>query len=435
MRRTLLLFAALLALGFAAPAHPAEVVVVHIHDTIQPASQRYLERGLDEAARRDASLAIVELDTPGGLMSSMREMVTAITTSPVPVAVYVTPAGAQAASAGFFLLMAADIAAMAPGTNTGAAHPVGGQGKNLPEDVRLKATNDAAAMIRSLTKPRDRNVELAEKAITESLSFSADEAHEKNLVEVVEPDLPALIKALDGREVHRFSGEAATLELKDAIVTEVPPSRAEELLSVLANPNIAYILMAIGMLGIYMELAHPGAVLPGVVGAIALLLALFSMSVLPVNLVGVALMLVALVLFILEVKVTSYGLLTVGGLIAFVLGSLMLFDAPIPDMRVSLSVILPTAVVLAGVVIFLLTRVVRVHRTRPATGREGMVGEVGEVRVALAPEGTVRVHGEWWVARSSGSELPVGTRVRVTRVDSFTLEVEPIDGSEGERRA
>ncbi len=424
----------LLLLAVAIPAAGGEVVRLRLADTIQPASRRYVERGLAEAARRGAALVVVELDTPGGLVTSAREITSAITGSPVPVAVYVAPAGAQAASAGFFILMSADVAAMAPGTNTGAAHPVGGKGENLPEDVREKATNDAAAMVRSLVQHRGRDPELAEKAVTESLSFTAEEALEKGLVDLVVPSLDELLDELEGRTIHRFSGAETTLELEPVLVTEVDPTPAERFLSVLANPNVAYLLMALGMLGIYMELSHPGAILPGVVGVIAILLALYSLSVLPVNLAGAALMVVAVVLFMLEVKVTSYGLLTVGGLVSFVLGSLMLFDAPIPDMRVSLGVILPTAVVMAVVTVFLLSRVLAAHRRPPLTGREGLVGERGEARTDLAPSGKVLVHGEYWDAVSDdGSAVPTGAAVEVVDVEGRRLRVRSVATEEGER--
>ena len=429
--RTLILAVGLVTALFAAPPlEAARVAVLRLADTIQPASQRYVERALGAAAASGAALVVLELDTPGGLLASTRKITTAITTSPVPVAVYVTPSGAQAASAGFFVLQAADVAAMAPGTNAGAAHPVGGKGENLPEDVREKATNDAAALIRSLADRRGRDAALAERAVTESLSFTAKEALEKRLVDVVASSREALYHQLEGRTVRRFSGEAATLALAPVDEVRFPATPGERLLMTLANPNIAYLLMALAMIGIYTEVTHPGAILPGVVGVLALLLGLYSMSVLPVSFAGVALIVLALVLWLLEVKVTSYGLLTLGGLASFVLGSLMLFDSPIPDMRVSLKVILPTAVTVAAVVLFLLTRVVAVHRLRPMTGREGMVGEIGRAVTALGPEGKVMAHGEYWDAVAVNGEISAGARVRVVAVDGGRLRVEAA-GTEG----
>ena len=413
--------------ALACPVHASEVLSFRVEDTIQPASQNFIERVLEEAQARQASLAVMELDTPGGLLDATREITTAITGSTVPVVVYVAPAGARAASAGFFILMSADVAAMAPGTNTGAAHPVGGQGENLPEDVRAKATEDAAAMIRSFAEERQRNVELAVQAVVASKSFTAQEALNDGLVDVVADNLDDLLTKLDGRQIRRIDGTTQTLDLSSPVVVHITPTFADRLFSVLANPNVAYLLMALGALGLYVEITHPGGILPGVVGIVFLLLGLYSVSVLPVSWAGVALIFVAVIIFLLEIKVTSYGLLTVAGLISFVLGSLMLFDAPIPAMRVSLAVVLPTAVVVAAVTVFLLSRVVRVHRSRVTTGEEGLVGEIGKALSELAPEGKVLVHGEYWDARSTGQVISAGTRVRVLAVGRRQIEVEPVE--------
>ena len=405
---------------------------MRVDDTIQPASQQYIERVLREASGRDASVVVMELDTPGGLVDTTRDITSAILTSKVPVVVYVYPSGARAASAGFFILLSADVAVMAPGTNTGAAHPVGGQGENLPDDVRDKATNDVAAMVRSLAVQRGRNAETAERAVRESISLTADEALKEQLINFIAKDFDDLLDQLDGFEVTRPDGTVDTLDLTDRSVLDVESSFAEKLFSVLANPNVAYLLMALGALGLYVEITHPGGILPGVVGVIFLLLGLYSVSVLPVSWAGVALIFVAMMLFILEVKVTSYGLLTVGGVVSFVLGSLMLFDGPIPAMRVSAGVVLPTAVVVASLTGFLLTRVLKAHRERPMTGREGLVGEVGRVIAALAPEGKVVVHGEYWDARSVGGNVAVGSKVRVVTVFDRGLDVAALsDGAEG----
>ncbi|MCD4747760.1 MAG: nodulation protein NfeD [Thermoanaerobaculales bacterium] len=404
----------------------ADIVKFRVEDTIQPASRQFIERALSEAAARGADLAVMELDTPGGLLDSTREITTAITGSKIPVVVFVAPAGARAASAGFFILMAADVASMAPGTNTGAAHPVSGQGQEIGEHMEAKVTNDASAMIRSLAEGRNRNPEKAVEAVVESSSYTATEALELGLIDFVVHNIDSLIEELDGTTITRFDGEEVVLNLADPVIVVIDPTPAEEFLSVLANPNIAYLLMALGMLGIYVEVTHPGAIFPGVVGVIAMLLALYSLSVLPVSLAGVALIVVGLVLFLLEVKVTSYGLLTVGGLISFVLGSLMLFDSPVPDMRVSLGVILPTAFLVALVTGFLLSRVLRAHHRRPMTGVQGMVGETGRVVQELNPRGKVAVHGEWWDARSSGGGVPVDAEVKVLAIVGRHLEVEPL---------
>jgi len=424
MRRHVCLLVVILLFAVA-PAWSGEVVRLRVEDTIQPASQQFIERALREAADRGASLVVMELDTPGGLVDTTRDITTAIATSPVPVVVFVTPPGARAASAGFFILISADVAVMAPGTNTGAAHPVGGQGENLPEDVRDKITNDAAAMVRSLAEHRGRNPEVAERTVIDSISLTAEEALEEGLIDFIAVNLDDLLDHLDGFEVTRFDGTVETIELDSPQLVDIEPTFAERLFSVLANPNIAYLLMALGALGLYVEITHPGGILPGVVGVIFL-------SVLPVSWAGVALIFVALMLFILEVKVTSYGLLTVGGVITFVLGSLMLFDGPIPAMRVSLGVVLPTAVVAATLTGFLLSRVLWAHRQRPMTGREGLIGDVGRAIGELAPEGKVAVHGEYWNARSVGPAIADGDRVRVVAVQDSWIEVASVgDHEEG----
>ncbi len=397
-----------------------------MNDSIQPASLRYLERGLAAAGTSGAELTILELNTPGGLLTSLRQMTTAITAADRPVVVYVTPSGGQAASAGFFLLIAADVAAMAPGTNAGAAHPVGGEGEDLAKTISEKVTNDAAALIRSLASQRGRSSEWAEKAVRESASYTEKEALEKKLIDIVANDRGELLKALDGRTVKRFDGHEEKLALDAPEVVLVGPNAGDKLLSAIAHPNIAYLLLLLGIVGIYFELAHPGAILPGVLGGVSILLALFALSVLPVNFVGVLLILLAIGFFIAEVKVTSYGLLAAAGLVSFIFGSLMLVDSPIPALRVGLSVVLPAAVFVAAVVIFLLTRVLRVHKTTPITGAEGLVGEVANVVAAVGPdgEGKVFVHGEYWDAVAT-SPLPAGSRVRVAGIEGKRLRVEP----------
>ncbi len=423
MRRCIQWLVVAMILVTAMPASADEVVRLRVEDTIQPASQQYIERALQEAADRNAELVLMELDTPGGLVDTTRDITTAITTSPVPVVVFVNPPGARAASAGFFILISADVAVMAPGTNTGAAHPVGGQGENLPEDVRDKVTNDAAAMVRALAEHRGRNPETAERTVLESISLTAEEALEEELIDFIATDVNDLLAKLNGFEVTRLEGEIETLELEDPQLVEVEPTFTERLFSVLANPNVAYLLMALGALGLYVEITHPGGIFPGVIGVIFLLLGLYSVSVLPVSWAGIALIFVALVLFVLEVKVTSYGLLTVGGVISFVLGSLMFFDGPIPAMRVSMGVVLPTAVVFATLTGFLLTRVLKAHRQRPMTGREGLVGDIGRAIGEIAPEGKVAVHGEYWDARTVGSTIADGGRVRVVAVRDRSIDV------------
>ncbi|MCJ7755172.1 MAG: nodulation protein NfeD, partial [Thermoanaerobaculales bacterium] len=423
------LVASLVAMSAALPGWCGEVVRMRVDDTIQPASQQFIERVLLDASESGASVVVMELDTPGGLVDTTRDITSAIMTSPVPVVVFVNPSGARAASAGFFILLSADVAVMAPGTNTGAAHPVSGQGEDLQEDLRDKATNDVAAMVRSLAAQRGRNAETAEKAVRESISLTADEALEEGLIDFIAKDFNDLLDQLEGWEITRPDGSVESLDLADRSVIEFEPTFAEKLFSVLANPNIAYLLMALGALGLYVEISHPGGILPGVVGVIFLLLGLYSVSVLPVSWAGVALIFVAMMLFILEVKVTSYGLLTVGGVISFVLGSLMLFDGPIPALRVSAGVVLPTAVVVASATVFLLTRVLKAYRQQPMTGKEGLVGEVGRVIGEFAPVGKVVVHGEYWDARSVGGTVAVGNQVRVLTVYDRSLDVAALDDS------
>lgn len=424
-----ILSASLLLLAFGPAARASQrVVILTLSDSIQPASLRYLERGLSTADAGGAAVTIIELNTPGGLLTSLRQMTTAITAARRPVVVYVTPTGGQAASAGFFLLVAADVAAMAPGTNTGAAHPVAGEGAELTKTMAEKVTNDAAALIRSLATQRGRSSEWAEKAVRKSLSYTEREALENKLIDVVANDRGELLKWLNGRVIKRFDGRSETLDTSAPEIVVVGPSAGDKLLSVIAHPNIAYLLLLLGMVGIYFELSHPGAVLPGVLGGVSILLALFALSVLPVNYVGVLLILLGIGFFVAEVKVASYGLLTVAGLTSFVLGSLMLIRSPFPALRVGLAVVLPTALAVAFVVIFLLTRVLKSHREKPITGVEGLVGEIGEAVVALEPDGKVFVHGEFWDARSR-TAVAAGARVRVLEVDGKRLEVEPAEGS------
>ncbi len=407
----------------------ADVLHFRVDDTIQPASQSFIARVIGEAERDGRDLVVMELDTPGGLLESTDDITSTILGSEVPVVVFVAPAGARAASAGFFILISADVAAMAPGTRTGAAHPVGGQGEDIGEHMEAKVTNDASKNIRSIAEGRGRNPDKAVEAVVESSSYTASEALELGLIDLVVNDIDEILEELNGREITRFDGSVVTLDLEDPSIVTAEASSAEKFLSVLANPNIAYLLMALGMLGIYVEVTHPGAIFPGVVGVIAMLLALYSLSVLPVNLAGVALIVVGLLLFVLEVKVTSFGMLTVGGLISFVLGSLMLFDSPVPDMRVSLGVIIPTALLVALVTGFLLSRVLKAHSRRPTTGTDGMVGEVGRVVRDLDPRGTVAVHGEWWDARTLGAHAAKDEEVRVLAVAGRYLEVERVDGA------
>jgi membrane-bound serine protease (ClpP class) len=359
-------------------------------------------------------------------------MTEAMLAASTPVIVWVAPEGAQAASAGFFLLMAADFAAMSPSTNTGAAHPVGGAGENIEGVMGEKVEHDAAATIRALAARRGRDVAKAEAAVRESHSFTATEARDARLIDVVAADLPALIAALDGRELEKPEGARRTLKLAGATLERQEMSGFRRLLSALIHPNIAYLLMSIGFLGLYFEFSHPGAIFPGVAGGICLLLGLYALSILPVSYAGIGLILLAVVLFIAEIKVTSYGLLTVGGTVALILGSLMLFKSADPALRVSLSLILPVALACGGIAGFLATVALRAQRRRPTTGREGLIGARATARTALVPTGKVFLQGEWWNAVAEGS-VPAGAEVEVLAVDGMTLRVRGVAPSAVDR--
>ncbi|MBP9826728.1 MAG: nodulation protein NfeD [Thermoanaerobaculia bacterium] len=409
------------------PRPPITVVHLRLRSILQPVAQQFLVEALADADRNGAALLVVELDTPGGLLSSTREISTAMLGAATPVVVYVAPSGAQAASAGFFLLMAADFAAMAPGTNTGAAHPVGGQGETIEGVMGEKVEQDAAATIRALAGRHGRNVALAEEAVVESRSFTDQEALAQGLVDVVASDLAQLLLALEGRTWEK-AGRKGTLALSGARISEVEMSPLQRMLAAIVHPNIAYLLMSIGFLGIYFELAHPGAVLPGVVGAIALVLGLYALSVLPVNLAGVGLILLALVFFIAEIKVTSYGLLAVGGIIALVLGSLLLFRDLDPALRLSRGLVATTALVAALLVGFLAVLAARAQRSPVFAGKGGLEGELGRAIEDLDPAGRVFVHGEIW---NADAEAPVRAEqsVRVVGVDGLRLKVRPEERS------
>jgi membrane-bound serine protease (ClpP class) len=412
----------------AAPAAAGPVLRIRIDSAIHPVVAEFLEHALEEADARSAEVLVIELATPGGLLEATRRMFSAMLAARTPTVVYVAPSGAQAASAGFFLLMAADVAAMAPGTNTGAAHPVGGQGEEIEGTLGEKVEQDSAATIRSLAARHGRNVALAEAAVVESRSFTADEALAEGLVELVAPSLQGLLVELDGRSVEK-GGETHVLATAEAELVTVEMSVFRRVLSVLVNPSLAYIFLSLGMLGLYFELMNPGSVVPGVVGVIFLLLALPALAVLPVNYAGIALIVLAIVLFIAEIKVTSYGLLTGGGILALALGGIMLFDSPLPALRVSLELVAGVSLFTLVVVGALLRLAVRAQKSKVRTGSEGLVGEVGRAVEPLAPPsiarpGKVFVHGEYWHAVAD-RPLPAGTPIEVTAVEGMVLRVRP----------
>ncbi|MGB5658614.1 MAG: nodulation protein NfeD [Thermoanaerobaculia bacterium] len=403
------------------------VVLVRVDSIIHPVAEEFIVDSLARADDLGAEAFVLELSTPGGLLTSTRNIFTAMLEAETPVVVFVSPRGSQAASAGFFLLMAADVAAMAPGTNTGAAHPVGGQGEEIEGPMGEKVENDAAATIRSLATRSGRNAELAEEAVLESRSFTADEALESGLVDILAANLQELLQELDGTEVSREGRDTVVMQTASARVERLEMSGFQKFLSTIAHPNIAYILMTLGGLGLYFELSNPGAVLPGVVGGICLILAFFALSVLPVNYAGVALIILAMIFFIAEVKVTSYGLLTVAGVISLILGSLMLFKSADPAIRVSLELIISMAVFTLVVVTFLVSMVIRSHRAQVATGAEGLLHKYGVTRTQVGRRGKVFVHGEIWNA-SADEEIPAGSPVEIVSVDGLTLRVRPETG-------
>ncbi|HEV8611050.1 MAG TPA: nodulation protein NfeD [Thermoanaerobaculia bacterium] len=404
-----------------------KILVARIDTPIHPAAANYLKKVLRSAAEEGAALVVVELSTPGGLLTSTREMTSAILQSKVPVVTYVAPSGAQSASAGFFILLAGDVAAMAPGTNAGAAHPVGGEGQDLPKTINEKAEQDARAYIRSLAHQRGRNAEKAEAAVAKSISYTETEAKDAGLIELIARDEPDLVKQLEGRTIKRLDGTTTRLALAKPRIETREMSRVEKLIGIVSHPNVAYLLFMAGLLGLYFELSSPGAVLPGVVGGIALLLALYAFSVLPVNLAGLALILFGIVLFIAEVKVVSHGVLAIGGAVSLIAGSLLLFSGRGEETiyRIDLSIIVP-ALVLTLAILGLLTWKTLELRMRPArTGAEGMVGETARVVESFSPSGTGRVlvHGEYWEADGPPGLAP-GEVVRIARVDGLRVHVE-----------
>lgn len=410
---------------FLAPLANAEIIRVELDGLIHPMADEFVARALAEAKSRNADAVLIELRTPGGLENSMRAIVESIIRSPVPVIVWVGPSGARAASAGFFILQAADIAAMAPGTNTGAAHPVT-LGEQVDDTMKTKMQEDAAAFMRTLAQRRGRNVAAAESGVREAKSFTEDEALRLRLIDVIAADVPSLIRWADGKTIRRFNGTTTEMQLAGKPITDYDKSLKQRLLGWIMDPNVAFILMSLGMLALWAEFNNPGAILPGVVGLIAILLSVFALNLLPVRYAAIALIIVAFILFALEAQFTSYGILGIGGAVCLVFGALLLVDGPIPEMRVHLVTAIVVAAPVAAVAVFLMTLVVRARHHRVTTGTEGMIGEIGIARTMLEPEGQVFVHGELWNATATTS-LPAGSRVRVQSVDGLRVLVEPAE--------
>ena len=413
--------------ALAQPASERPLIYSAVVDAmVHPVSAGFMVEAMNRADADRAALIVFTLRTPGGLLDSTRTIVSRMLASRTPVAIFVGPSGNRAASAGFLITIAADVAAMAPGTHIGAAHPVQGSGEKVDETMAKKMASDVAADARTWATGRGRNAQLADEAVRESRSFTEEEAVKATppLIDLVVPDVAALLKALDGRTIKRFDGREQVLRTASARVVDLEMNWRQRLLSAIAHPNIAYLLLSLGMLGLTIELWNPGSILPGVAGGICLLLAFFTFQVLPINYAGVLLILFGIALLLLEIKVTSHGVLGIGGIASLLFGSLMLFDSDAPEMRVSLSLLLPVVAGLTVVLVGLVRLGLAAQRTRPTTGEEGMVGESGRVMVAIAPgvPGQVVTHGEIWNARAS-EELPVGAEVVVTRVEGLTVEV------------
>jgi membrane-bound serine protease (ClpP class) len=423
LRIRLAIVAALVCFAHAASA---QIVKVVLSDTIQPITRELIDRTIENAQQQHAQAVLIELSTPGGLVDSTRDIISKILSSKVPVIVYVAPSGARAASAGFYILESADIAAMAPGTNTGAAHPVvlGGEDK-LDPIMKAKLENDSAAFMRSFVSKRGRNVQVAESAVRESKSFTDEEALQQKLIDVIAKNDQELLKQLDGRTITRFDGSKAVLHTANQAISEQQMSLKQRILDTLMDPNIAFILFAVGALALYAEFNHPGAVIPGVVGVIFILLAIFALNMLPTRYESFALIILAFALFALEAKFGTHGVLAIGGIAALTLGGLLLVDGPIPEMRVHWATALAVSVPLGLITAFLMALAIRARRRKSMVGPQGLIGSTGVARTPLSPEGKVFIAGELWNAVAS-AEIPPGEQVRVRGVNGLVLDVEPL---------
>ena len=416
---------ALGALVTGAWARTPQVAVLEIQGAINPMVASYVDRGLKKAAEQQADAVVIQLDTPGGLDTAMREIIQDMIGSPIPVIVYVSPQGGRAASAGAFITLAAHVAAMAPNTAIGAAHPVAGGGEEIKGPMADKVTNDSAAYIKGLAKERGRNADWAEKAVRQSVSATADEAKRLGVIDLVASDLPTLLNAIDGRQV-KVGDRTVTLATKGAATLPLSMTALERFLYTISDPSIAFILLNLGMLGIFFELSNPGAIFPGILGGICLLLAFFALGMLPVNYVGVALIVLAFIMFVLELFVVSAGALTIGGLIALIFGASMLIDPSTPGIAVSLPVILSVALSTAGLMAGAIVLAVRSKRRKVTTGREELIGAIATVRQPLDPKGYVFVEGELWSAVSRSGRIDPPEHVKIVAVEGLTLTVEAL---------
>ncbi|MBI5183513.1 MAG: nodulation protein NfeD [Nitrospinae bacterium] len=418
-------FIIILVMGYISPAlSREEIILLRFEGVINPISAEYIVDEIRRATDGDDKVVIIQLDTPGGLDTSMRIIVKEILNSKIPVVVYVAPSGSRAASAGTFITMAANIAAMSPGTNIGAAHPVNMGGEKMDRTMMKKVENDAVAYIRSIAERMGRNAEWAEKAVRNSVSISEKEAKELGVIDLIAEDIDQLIQDIDGKEVKTETGKTI-ISTKGVKIRYVDMDLRQRILSVLSNPNIAYILMLIGLIGLYFELSNPGLILPGVVGGISLILAFYAFQTLPINYAGLALILLGLIIFIAEIKVTSYGLLTVGGTISMILGSIMLIDTDVPYLRISWSVILPAVLATALFSVLILSLVVKSHKRKPVSGIDGLIGAEGIATTNLEPEGDIFIHGEIWKGESKDM-IKKGDKIIVEKIDGLRLKVKKV---------
>jgi len=406
-------------------AQSGHVVRVDLDRVIHPLSAELVRQAVDQAEAEDAAAVLITLNTPGGLLSATEEINQAIIASKAPVITFVTPSGGRAASAGFLILVTGDVAAMAPGTNTGAAHPVLLGGGEMDEIMKQKVENDAAASVRAIAEKRGRDAELAQAAVLESRAFTEEEALESNLIDLVAADVPALLRAIDGRQVIRFNDEEETLSLSGASVTPIELSFRQKILLPLTDPNLAFILLAVGALGIYIEFTNPGLVFPGVFGGLLLIVGMMALSVLPVNWAGAALIVFGLTCFVLEAFTVANGIFTIGGAVAMVLGAVMLIDTGVPELSISWGTAFAVTIPFAVITAFLLNLAVRSFRLKVQTGVEGLVGEEGVAKTDVSEDGRVFIHGELWNA-SSAEPIPEGARVRIREVNGLRVQVESV---------
>ena len=428
-RAGLVLVLALLTIPVVASAAPAPVATIEIEGVISPVTLRLVGIAIDRAQAERANALVIQLDTPGGLERSMRAIVQRMMNAEVPVVVYVAPTGARAASAGVFITMAAHVAAMAPATNIGAASPVA-LGGGADKTMMKKVENDAAAFIRTVALERGRNADWAEKAVREAVAITEREALKLKVIDLVADSVPDLLEKIDGRTIKLPKG-TVTLATKGAPVRPIEIGFRDRFLNIITDPNVAYVLMMLGMLGLFFELSNPGVILPGVIGGISLILAFFAFQSLPINYAGLLLILFGIVLLVAEIKIVSHGILAIGGMISMALGSLMLFDSPEVGFRVSWWVIAPTVGATAGLFLFVVAAGVRALGRPPATGAEGLIGKTATVRERLGPEGQVMVSGEIWRAVAEGEALEPGAQVRIVAVDGLTLKVAKAEAKGG----